>query len=482
MNGRIGDEIRDIVQNAINTRDFRQLNKDISDTVNSALDEVRNALFNQGNRYKPDMDIHVSTPQDDNTRANGFTNSGQADRNYQSNHQNDQYTNQNYRNIYRDYRNAYRNYRNAYRNYRNNGQYDRRNYNQRQDYSYSAKPQTSVKQALAFPVVPVGKVSGILLTVFGSIGFGITGLAMITLCIIGVVTASIAFFGTIALYLLPLFFINLILLFKGSRTRARLRRFRRYIGIFQNNGYYTLKDLSDQLNKSKKSILKDLRKMISIGMFPEGHIDKQETCIILNRECYQKYLELQQNINLQKAGAQEEAKDAQSNESQSTADSSTSDSLDEEARAAIESGRSYIRQIKEANDAIPGEAISKKLYYMEELLNKIFNYVEQHPNQLPQIQKFISYYLPTTLKLVNAYKDFDQETVQGENITSAKNEIDLTLDTINQAFEKLYDSFFQNAAMDISTDISVLETLLAEEGLTKKDFKSNHTMGGLNNG
>lgn len=465
MNGRIGDDIRDIVQNAINTRDFRQLNKDISDTVNSALDEVHNALFRPGNRQnrqKPDIDIHVNAPNDNRTRTDDFTN-----RNGQANH--------NYRNTYGNFRNDNRDYRHAYRDYRHYN-------NRRQDYSYSAKPQTSVSRSLAFPVVPVGKVSGVLLTVFGSIGFGISGLAMIILCIIGQITASIAYFGAIALYLLPLFIINLLLFFRGSRTRARLRRFRRYIGIFQNNGYYSLKDLSDHLNKSKKSILKDLRKMITIGMFPEGHIDKQETCIILNRECYMKYLELQQNIHLQKASLQEDVNDGQGSEPKGSAASSTTDSLDEETRAAIESGRSYIRQIKEANDAIPGEAISKKLYYLEELLNKIFDYVEQHPNQLPQIQKFISYYLPTTLKLVNAYKEFDQETVQGENITSAKNEIDLTLDTINQAFEKLYDSFFLNAAMDISTDISVLETLLAEEGLAKKDFKSNHTMGGLNNG
>jgi hypothetical protein len=194
-----------------------------------------------------------------------------------------------------------------------------------------------------------------------------------------------------------------------------------------------------------------------------------------------KYLELQQNENLQKKSVQEETKTSQGSDQQGSSASSTNDAVDEESRTAIENGRSYIRQIKEANDAIPGEAISKKLFYLETLLDKIFNYVEQHPNQLPQIQIFMSYYLPTTLKLVNAYKDFDKESVQGENITSAKKEIDLTLDTINQAFEKLYDSFFMNAAMDISTDISVLETLLAQEGLTQKDFKSKQTMGGLTN-
>ncbi len=483
MNRKIGDEIRDIVQDAINTRDFRQLNKNISDTVNSALDEVRRTLFDQGDRqnwHKPDIDIHVNTPQDNDAGTDSFTNhSGQAYRNNQSD-------NRNYRNYGRNYQNYSRNYRNASQAYQNANQGYR---NQRQSCSYSAgsnqnmaRPQTSVDRSRSFPVVPVGKVSGILLTVFGSIGFGISGLAMITLCIIGQITTNIAFFGTIALYLLPLFFINLILMLKGSRIRARLRRFRRYIVIFQNHGYYTLKELSEHLNMSKKALVKDLRRMISIGMFPEGHIDKQETCIILNRECYLKYLELQKSIQQQKVGAQDEGINDQGSDGQSSSASSTADGLDEETRAVIESGRSYIREIKEANDDIPGEEISKKLFYLEELLNKIFNYVEQHPNELPQIQKFMSYYLPTTLKLVKAYRDFDKETVQGENITSAKKEIDLTLDTINQAFEKLYDSFFMNAAMDISTDISVLETLLAQEGLTKKDFNSNHTMGGLNNG
>ena len=457
MNRRIGDDIKDIVQNAINTRDFRQLNRDISDTVNSALDEVHRSIFHPGDRqnwHKSDNNVPPNVNQDNSTATNGFHNwNGQA-------------------------------YRNSHNRNRDNHQYN----NQRQNFSYStgnnqniAKHQAPTERSQLFPVTPVGKVAGILLTVFGSLGFGITGLAIIALCIIGQITASITFFGTIALYLLPLFFISLILYYQGSRIRARLRRFRRYIGIFQNNSYYTLKELSDHLSKSKKSLIKDLRKMISIGMFPEGHIDKQETCIILNRECYMKYLELQQNEYQQKKSIQEEIKNFQGSDQQSSPASSMSDAVDEETRTAIMNGRSYIRQIKEANDAIPGEAISKKLFYLEALLDKIFNYVEQHPNQLPQIQKFMNYYLPTTLKLVNAYKDFDKESVQGENITSAKKEIDLTLDTINQAFEKLYDSFFLNAAMDISTDISVLETLLAQEGLTQKDFKSKQTMGGLTN-
>ena len=84
----------------------------------------------------------------------------------------------------------------------------------------------------------------------------------------------------------------------------------------------------------------------------------------------------------------------------------------------------------------------------------------------------MGYYLPTTLKLVNAYREMDAEPIQGENIRSAKHEIEETLDTINYAFENLLDSFYQDKAMDISTDITVLETMLAQEGLTEKDFNT----------
>ena len=83
----------------------------------------------------------------------------------------------------------------------------------------------------------------------------------------------------------------------------------------------------------------------------------------------------------------------------------------------------------------------------------------------------MEYYLPITLKLVNAYKEFDAQPIQGENISKSKKEIEDTLDTINTAFEKLLDSLYEDEAMEVSSDISVLNTLFAQEGLTKKDFE-----------
>ena len=104
-------------------------------------------------------------------------------------------------------------------------------------------------------------------------------------------------------------------------------------------------------------------------------------------------------------------------------------------------------------------------------MQNIFKRVRAHPDVAPDLKKMMDYYLPTTVKLLEAYAELDAQTVQGENITSSKREIEDTLDTLNLAFEKLLDSIFKDTAWDLSTDISVLQTLLAQEGLIEDGFK-----------
>ena len=112
------------------------------------------------------------------------------------------------------------------------------------------------------------------------------------------------------------------------------------------------------------------------------------------------------------------------------------------------------------------------MYHMENVIRRIFQRVEQHPELIDDLHKFMHYYLPTTMKLLKAYEELDKQDVQGENIRTAKQEIENTLDTINTAFENLLDSFYKDTAWDVSSDISVLKTMLAQEGLTgEKDFQ-----------
>ena len=145
----------------------------------------------------------------------------------------------------------------------------------------------------------------------------------------------------------------------------------------------------------------------------------------------------------------------------------SSRALQEETRFAEQMREAEIRRY---NDAIPGEEISGKISRMELIVRRIFERAQAHPEIVPDLKKLMDYYLPMTVKLLNAYAEMDRQPVQGENIRKSKQEIDSTLDTLNQAFEKLLDSVFEDTAMDVSSDISVLNTLLAQEGLTGSDF------------
>lgn len=202
-------------------------------------------------------------------------------------------------------------------------------------------------------------------------------------------------------------------------------------------------------------------------MFPEGRINDEKTYLLLSDEAYDAYEKYEEGVRLrerEERRLKEEVERQQRMEAQNP--------ILKETRLLIEEGKESIEQIREANEAISGEVISQKLDRLEIILCKIFEYVENHTDELPETRKFMGYYLPTTLKLVNAYREMDAEPIQGENIRSAKHEIEETLDTINYAFENLLDSFYQDKAMDISTDITVLETMLAQEGLTEKDFNT----------
>ena len=103
---------------------------------------------------------------------------------------------------------------------------------------------------------------------------------------------------------------------------------------------------------------------------------------------------------------------------------------------------------------------------MEKTAAAIFHYVGEHPHKLPEIRRFLSYYLPTTLKLLEAYKKFNDQPMPTEQQQETKKEIEDALDTVNKAFVNLLDSLMQEERMDVSADISVMKAMMEQEGLT----------------
>lgn len=233
----------------------------------------------------------------------------------------------------------------------------------------------------------------------------------------------------------------------------------RLASLFQRKSVYTVDELAAALGRTPKQIKDDLRKARAKGMLPQMHVDDEETSVMWGEEAYQQYQET-------KKAQQKQLKEAEERKRR----------LENPQTADIElfrsEGQATIKKIRAANDAIPGEEISAKLDELERITDRIFVYVDRYPQKLPETRRFMSYYLPTTMKLVAKYRQFDEMEFQPENIKQAKLDIESALDTINIAFSNLLESLFDHETMDVFTDIDVLKQMLEQEGLTNNnDFK-----------
>lgn len=319
---------------------------------------------------------------------------------------------------------------------------------------------------------PAGRVLGIVLNVIGtigSIGFAIP----LVICSIIKISSEYASIGmNIAIWILAFFFIlSICLSYKGASLRNRVKRFRKYVRCLSGRNYCRIDELASSVAKSNKYVIKDLREMTRLDMFREGHMDDDKTYFMLSNEVYEEYLKSKEAYNMRKA--EEKKKDKNDND--------IKDGNKSEIELIREMREKYISEIRDANDVIEEKEISMKLDRLEKIVDEIFKQVEKNPEKLSEVRKFTNHYLPMTLKLVNSYKELNNQAIEGDNIKKAKVEIEKSIDLINGAFANLLDDLFEDVVLDISSDISVLKTLFTQEGLTDDDFikDDNNNDGGI---
>lgn len=398
----LGDQIRDSVQNAIDSMDFNQLNRNISDTVNSALEEARSQLAKGTETYQKtqyqwkESSIHWEEHE-----------SGPGYRAFQT--------------------------------------------------SRDEQKKTGNEKGSMVQLNQTGRVSGILYTVFGSIGLGMILLLLLIVWLVALVVKPTVWAVVGATLFLLLLGVGAgFMLYTGISSRDRLKRARVYAKQAGKRMYCTIEELAAGIGKSREFVLKDIQKMMRRRIFKQAYLDEQKTCLILSDATYRQYLECQKALK--------------ERELEETHEKGRAEAPSAELEQMMAAGQNYLRILREANDAIPGEVISQKISSLEQVISRIFESVSRHPGQMGEMERFIEYYLPTTVKLVNAYRDFDRVGTQGTNISSAKAEIERTLDTINQAFERLLDDLYQDAALDVTTDASVIQTMLKKDGWGQSDF------------
>ena len=323
----------------------------------------------------------------------------------------------------------------------------------------TAQPVQSVKKLdLSLYYAPTGGKTALnIVKIVGGSLIAIVSASLFTAsAVIGLFLTGEALLPAIAV---PLLAVGALLISNGVSGLKRINRFKRYRKLLGQKTYCSLEKLARGIGQSVKYVRRDVRKLLAGGYFPEGHLDKEESNLIITEETYQLFERSRRQLEQSQQEAKQIAKEAKQKK--------TVSSQLPQVQEVLDKGNAFIAEIRRCNDLIPGFEISEKISRMELIVQRIFERAASHPEIIPDLKKMMDYYLPMTVKLLNAYADMDAQPVQGETIRASKREIEQTLDTLNMAFEKLLDSVFEDTALDVSSDISVLQTLLAQEGLTE---------------
>lgn len=409
-----GEEIKQTIQDAIDTKDYSRLNQMVSDTVNHAMDCVSAGIKN-GGWYR---DPKTGQPLYGNKKNTG-SRSGAENQRYRSN--------------------------------------QGPKMSEMKNYSQNCPVPVSPRYLKGTSV----KIGGTFLAATGAV-FGLTSVIFLIITLIGSVITA---FDVVSGLIIGIFAVAVIsfavMTYVGVDMVRTVGRFRQYVSVLRDREFCDIKEIASATGRDVRKVLKDVKKMITKGWFCQGHLDEKESCLMVSEHAWNQYTALMEDMKQRKA--EEQAAQKKMREEY--------DRLSPEVQKIVQAGDEYVRRIKAANDAIPGEVISAKISRMELLVDRIFDRVEQNPDSVNDMRRMMDYYLPTTMKLLEAYEELDAQPVQGENIISSKKEIEDTIDTLNVAFEKLLDSLFQDTAWDVSSDISVLHTMLAQEGLTEDGLK-----------
>ena len=207
--------------------------------------------------------------------------------------------------------------------------------------------------------------------------------------------------------------------------------------------------LADLVHQNRKKMLKKLRRYINKGWLA-AWLDEKTEKLYLTAEDYR--------------AAQETAAAPQAQPQPEPAPEQR-----EETPLNLETARRFAAVLEQEKQLMQDELARDELDHMQKTANAICDWLEAHPESLPKARRFAEYYIPTTLKLLHTYNGVQGQ--QGANAESIRRDIAGILHTLNQAFDNLYDNLLSDVAMDVSSEIAALQGMLANDGLTGRDFQ-----------
>ena len=235
------------------------------------------------------------------------------------------------------------------------------------------------------------------------------------------------------------------LLVDGIRRQRRAGRFRGYLAMIGEKKSVAISALASATGRPKNKVCADLEDMLDAGLFPSGYLNYGGDRFVLG------------------GGLEDQP------ESQATAPAAKAQPQPSKADRGAENA--ILDEIRQVNDQVANEKLSAQIDRIGVITAKILEYQKSRPEKAPQLHSFLSYYLPTTLKILRAYGQLESQQIAGENITAAMTRIEGMMDKVVEGFEKQLDQLFQGDTMDITADVDVLEQMLARDGLTGEQLR-----------
>ena len=282
-------------------------------------------------------------------------------------------------------------------------------------------------------------------------------------------------------------FVGLYLGYKRIRneiSRKRFKLYRRYASAIGERNEVSIRGLAASMGMPTNTVMGDLQAMIDEGfMGNDAYIDHSHMVLYLNPNMVEtRFVERGGdqvvNVYITPEDRASTVAAAKATQARSAAAEVRKPPVEAPAkpRRATEPARSTsdpdnfeakLREIRALNDAIKDPAVSERIDRIGELTASIFRVVQEKPEHAEEVRKFMNYYLPTTLKLLKSYSLMEQQSYQGENIQNSRKRIEDVLDTLVRGFEQQQDRLFRTEAIDVEADISVLETMMASDGLVE---------------
>ena len=246
-------------------------------------------------------------------------------------------------------------------------------------------------------------------------------------------------------------------------SRQRAKRYDLYKTIIGTQRTCPVADIARASGRKPKKVLRDLQDMVRDGFFPLGFVDEETACFYADNNAYR-------TANPERARAQDAAlaeRDAASAEEQRQAVPEPEADNDDGGALSEDDLRALRKEIAH----VENPDIREKASHLARHAEDIFAWVKLHPECADDVRRFCSYYLPTAAKLLATYNEIAPHAGESSVAASVETEVSKVLDTMIAAYRELMDHLLQNTAVDMQAEISALETVLAQEGLTQNGLK-----------